>query len=256
MRPGAAITKKRVGEITHPDGRKTPLVLLLRKDTSDEKVYREIFAKEVYSKRPRGRGVLLTVSAGDVVLDLGAHVGCFAAYSLVKGAKKVVCYEADPENFAQLQKFIAYNRLGDMVTAHRAAVTNAPRKKTISFYQNPKPGNSWRNSAQPTSTKGWGKLTVPHNSFGKVLRDNRGATVIKLDIEGSEVDILQSATIPRKVRLIVFEFTVREGRRLPSIERNLKSAGLTMVANTRAYKPHPSFKNYDELVFAYREGAV
>src|SRR3990167_1162231 len=41
--------------------------------------------------------------AGMVVVDIGAHIGAFAAACAAREAKRVICYEPDPENFNLLK---------------------------------------------------------------------------------------------------------------------------------------------------------
>jgi FkbM family methyltransferase len=47
------------------------------------------------------------VRKGDVVIDLGAHLGVFVRYALERGAKRVIAFEANPEHVACLQQTFA-----------------------------------------------------------------------------------------------------------------------------------------------------
>ena len=45
----------------------------------------------------------VTVRNGDIVLDLGAHLGTFSRFALSRGAAKVVAFEPEPAHFNALQ---------------------------------------------------------------------------------------------------------------------------------------------------------
>lgn len=69
----------------------------LREGTSDRWVYDEVVGRNDY-------GLVGPHLAGRAVLDVGAHVGCFALAAHTRGAAVVHCYEADPENAAVLRE--------------------------------------------------------------------------------------------------------------------------------------------------------
>ena len=61
------------------------------------------------------------IRKGDVVLDLGAHVGTFTQYALSRGAAKVVAFEAEPSHIAYLRQTFAREIQGGRVHLVEAA---------------------------------------------------------------------------------------------------------------------------------------
>jgi FkbM family methyltransferase len=61
-----------------------------------------------------------------VFLDVGANLGYFSllAADRVGPRGKVIAIEPDPDNFSLLERSVAHNRLGDIVKAHRLALSD------------------------------------------------------------------------------------------------------------------------------------
>lgn len=68
-----------------------------REGTCDENVYRSVVELNEYRLPEK-------FEPGDVIIDVGAHIGSFAKACVDRGAGKVVCLEPDIENFIQLRK--------------------------------------------------------------------------------------------------------------------------------------------------------
>jgi hypothetical protein len=68
-------------------------------DTQNDMIYKEIFEYEVYNNIPQ-----MKIKKGDVVLDIGSHIGIFSRYANVNGASRVISIEMDPSFFLCLKQ--------------------------------------------------------------------------------------------------------------------------------------------------------
>jgi FkbM family methyltransferase len=158
-----------------------------RPSTMDEGIWNTVMSGVEYG--PCG-----PFCASDAVIDIGCHIGAFAAYVLARGAGFVAAYDADADNVA-----LAHENLrawGAAVELHVAAVGRSDQ-----------PLGRARISAYPMTSDGlvntgggkicWDALdgTVPSLAFDRVVDDalsmgRRSIRLLKLDCEGSEWPIL------------------------------------------------------------------
>jgi FkbM family methyltransferase len=139
----------------------------------------------VLAERLRDSGV----RTGDIVLDVGAHVGAFADRALQRGARKVIAMEPDPLNRECLVRNFASE-----IAAQRMIVV---------------PEGAWSSKGQLTLHQG-----TENSGMSSVLSDQPGATFqidvttiddlvkrlglqrvdfVKMDIEGAEREALKGA---------------------------------------------------------------
>jgi FkbM family methyltransferase len=144
---------------------------------ADRYVLDEVLRRRAYAR--------LEIGNGDVVLDLGAHVGSFVRFALDEGAARVIAVEMLPETLALLRRNFPPGRYGNLVTSIWAAVTDprlGPTAKTR-YFQNPMGASVSRfNSADRVSS-----VEVPTLSLTSLL-DTFRPTKLKFDIENSEYD--------------------------------------------------------------------
>lgn len=157
-----------------------------------EGILKEILGQKIY-EHPRAR-----VRPGDVVLDVGAHLGAFARYAFHRGARTVIGVEPDPRNVACLkQTFPEEIREGKFRLIEAAA---SDSQGTITLFQHPDSSMSrvvernlrdwetwvfrpWKKlGAEPRS------IQVPALTLDKMTEDSGVERVdfMKMDIEGAE----------------------------------------------------------------------
>lgn len=134
---------------------------------------------------------------GRNVLDIGGHIGLFANYALLRGAKKVFSYEPEPNNFSYLVK----NSRNKSIYPTGAAVTGC-NEKTLDFYV-----NKYKNKGLHSLyvTRGRDKIVVNAVNFYDILAKNN-PSVLKIDIEGGEYYLFNyNKTIPKYITQIAIE---------------------------------------------------
>tara|TARA_R100001594_G_C4052921_1_gene265335 strand:- start:5325 stop:6020 length:696 start_codon:yes stop_codon:yes gene_type:complete len=203
-----------------------------RQGTSDENVIKEILEKKAYRKKKIG----FDVSPDDVWLDGGAQIGVFAEYAAIKGCKKVVCYEPEESNFKLLQTNCQDLQLkyGSEFILKNRAIENKSGEGFLTVAP-----NTWRHSLQTHYKKPLPKQKVVCDSFSGILKSNTDINAVKLDIEGSELEILHSRQDFSGVRKLVFEYSFTKNRDMIyffECVSNLESSGFNV------HFP-PSYKN-------------
>ncbi len=126
-----------------------------------------------------------TPKEGDVVVDIGAHVGKYALVAAKRVGKegKVIAIEAHPENFKALLNNIRLNDFQNVIALNAAAFSE--NGKTLRLF------GQWDTAY---SLKSWdAKHTkVETRTTDSILRqyDIGSADWVKIDVEGAETDVL------------------------------------------------------------------
>jgi FkbM family methyltransferase len=128
------------------------------------------------------------VAPGDVVLDVGANVG---AYTLLFGrwvgpAGRVFAFEPAPEARRGLERHIALNGLASRVAVRAEAMTD--RRGVARFTAS---GPAGDNRLVPASRAGLDVQTISIDDF--CADTNARPALIKIDVEGAELDVLTGA---------------------------------------------------------------
>jgi len=157
---------------------------LVREGTSDEKTFNEVIVNNTYQKKD------FKIKKGEHWIDLGGNVGAFAVLALSKGAT-VDIYEPDPFSCKMIEKNLKVNGY-DANIYQKAVVANDKKKMTMYVGNNM---NVWRNSLY----KNWGneKFTIDCVHYENVITKD---SIVKMDIEGAEMAILESMQeFPKKM---------------------------------------------------------
>jgi FkbM family methyltransferase len=157
-----------------------------------------------------------------VVVDAGAHVGLFTLLASAH-ARQVVAIEAHPDNYELLEDSIEGNQRGNVVAQHSALwSTNG----TTSFVEGP------ATSAGSVLGEGGRRISVPSVTLDSVIASTGPVDLLKLDVEGAEFDVLDSASDEtlRQVATIEGELhlTARGDRLFPTMAR-LRAPGFTVA---------------------------
>ena len=185
------------------------LQLEARPRTLDIAVLKDVFFHRVYT--PDG----FEIEANSVVLDIGAHVGAFAA-SAARSASGVTVYafEPSPENFALLSNNMARNGLSN-VRLTQSAVSGGGGVRQLHVADSP--AEYSLHIVKPGATQ----LPVSSVTLTEIIETNGIKTIdlLKLDCEGAEYEILEAAASQgalRRVRRVAMEAHVLDASRSPA----------------------------------------
>lgn len=175
------------------------------------------------------------IQAGDIVLDLGAHIGLASRLFIEKGAAGTVAVEADPANLPLLRQNTRH-----LPVTIVPAVVGAKAGRTI-FYTRADRGYVGSILADPTRKK----VTAPVVPFSGLLRKFR-PTVVKSDIEFSEYELPELRCLPDHVRVLAMEVHIRfigifAGRTMDAAElteRRQAAAGLIRDIEAQGFRQH------------------
>lgn len=184
----------------------------------------EIFVEDEY------RLAWFTADLGDapVVLDIGAHVGCFTvAVARKHPGARVDAYEASPSTAAYLDRNVADNGLGDRVHANNLAVQAVAGELELADN-----GAASGHNGVLHLTADSRNVKVRSVAMAEVLQiSGRSAELVKIDTEGGEYDMVLGSK-PEDwagVRRVVLEYHNLPGHSWEELEAFFTSAGLTLV---------------------------
>jgi len=131
-----------------------------------------------------------SVRKGDVVVDVGAHVGTFGADALSRGASKVIMIEVSPVNAECIRRnFAAEIANGRVVLIAEGAWSSESTMEFVSGVSNSGTGSLVKKE------EGGTKIQVRVRRIDDMLREYRIGRVdfVKMDIEGAEREALSGA---------------------------------------------------------------
>jgi FkbM family methyltransferase len=175
---------------------------------TDEIVIKEIFKENVYEvNRER-------FAVDGVTIDLGANIGAFALLAASHGSK-VYAVEPEPHNLEAMKNNITLSGLDHLVTSVPYGISNFKGTAVI-------------------DDNGGGSTIKDDGAFGAnieiinldglfTLYNIEKVNVLKIDVEGSEVEIILGASKEtlNKCKYITMEFDIRSGNQLGAMTQKL-----------------------------------
>jgi FkbM family methyltransferase len=131
---------------------------------------------------------------GMVFMDLGAYQGIYSvvAGKKLQGTRNIFAFEPSPREFRRLRLHLRWNRLS--TTRAEMLALGAGKSKTTFFQV--KSGDTTRNGLRaPDSSDTVTEIPVTIISLDEYVREQniQRVDVIKLDVEGGEIDVLRGA---------------------------------------------------------------
>jgi FkbM family methyltransferase len=155
---------------------------------NDNVIFDEVYNQNEYE--------IESFSPEDVVLDIGAHKGFFAKLCIDKGCKQIHCFEPEPKNFESLVKNL---KDYSFVQCYDIALWNKNDERDLYFVPGENTGmHSFYQKGTPIKVKTIGL----DNLLTKVPK----ISLLKIDVEGSEFEILMKSKYLFKVEKIVGEY--------------------------------------------------
>jgi FkbM family methyltransferase len=172
-----------------------PVRLYLRRGTHDAHIAKEIFQEGQYLDREH-----LTRSENiKTIIDVGANVGFSVLYFAHNYPHASIhCYEPVPEHERQIIKHVKINNLVDRVVLHSSAA--AVKTGKLCLMEDGAASNV-RHSAE-------NGITVSAIDWFESLPQGT-LDIVKMDIEGGEIDLLSDPrfeTVARRIRLMFLEW--------------------------------------------------
>lgn len=181
--------------------------IVYRENSSDLKSQSEIFSKKTYENKRIG----FVIEAGESWLDLGANIGLFALFCFKRGAK-AYSYEPHKETFDVLKK----NSLNMNNEVFNYGVSFESGE--LNFYI-PVDGNFWRNSTINHYKRKAVKVEkIKCLAFKEVAKNFKN---IKMDIEGSEFEILEKCNL-NQFKKLVFEYSFDKDHSIARFKKIIK----------------------------------
>ena len=165
---------------------------IVREGTSDRFIVDEVVKGNAYRR--------LKIGPDDTVLDVGLNIGMFSILAAKAGAT-VHGYEPEPDNCDLAGENIDLNDVSDRVTIHRAAVTGTDEPKRA-FSLNLKKN---KGAHSLVAKRGRSSIDVPAENINLILREVR-PTVVKMDIEGGEYEVVRAIESFEGIRELEMEF--------------------------------------------------
>jgi FkbM family methyltransferase len=147
------------------------------------------------------------LAPGMCVVDAGANEGLFTilAARIVGESGTVHAFEPSPREQSRLQANLAVNRLSN-VKVHRTALGRAPGKSTLRVAEASHPGHNALGGFMYAGTVLEESVEVDIVTLDQAVRGEKltRLDLLKIDVEGSEVDVLQGADeVLRTLRPVV-----------------------------------------------------
>ena len=132
------------------------------------------------------------LQSGDTFVDVGANVGMhtLAAAKAVGGAGRVIAIEPYATTAELLKKTIWLNGFGNIVEVHQVAASDEEGERTLYLG-----GTSGHHSLFPLgeASAGDGQVKVQVATVDQITSQMTAATLIKIDAEGAELEVMAGA---------------------------------------------------------------
>ena len=207
--------------------------------TTDLNIIKEVFG----GGYRRSRRFSFDVEQGETWLDLGGHIGAFSVYCENRGGRSIA-FEPISENIAM---FIL-----NCPTAilHESAVTASDAKTIIII--SPDPTRKGKFCSSSTLAKLGDKTKV----MNTCINNTPPIDCIKMDIEGSEFEILDKKLIP-SCKKLVLEYHFRKDRLMGNFKRRMEYLRLLFPnvyypPELDGYSGSDLYRNhYDKTIFCW-----
>ncbi len=132
--------------------------------------------------------VLHALRPDDVFVDVGANVGSYTLLAAGVVGARTISFEPSPVTYEHLLDHVKLNRLDQKVTAHNCALGAKPGQLRFTS------GLDTQNHVAVDADRGTGAaIEVPVKRLSDVLETLAATTLIKIDVEGFETEVIAGA---------------------------------------------------------------
>lgn len=219
-----------------------PTTVNVSLERSDFTSYREIFLAAEYA-------LPFEMSTVRTMVDLGGNIGMASLFfcATCPNLRRLLVVEANPRLIPKIKENLKEQSARKEVAIEQACISHDPAP-TTTFYVSDHHRLSLRDrSLYEDDTLS--AITVPNVRFSDMLarHDIESADLLKMDIEGSEFDVLDDADTLTRFRFLVAEVHGDAARREYFCKR-LRGLGFSLP-NDERHDPDVAY----EVVFASRE---
>jgi FkbM family methyltransferase len=136
------------------------------------------------------RAVLQHVEPERLVVDAGAFVGTHAIYLAAVCGRRVLAFEPDPQTCSLLQRNVARNALAERITCVQRALG---ARRGSGRLTRADPIRSMTRRVEPASDAETGTVAITPLDEALAEADLGRVGLLKVDVEGSETDVLRGA---------------------------------------------------------------
>ena len=131
------------------------------------------------------------VMPDDRVLDLGANIGYYAVMEAMKlsGSGHIYAVEPDPRNVRVLKKNIALNNFSSIIDFKQGAISNHNGTAMFGLHKRTNLNSFNILDSKNTDVE---QVEVEIIDFSDYLKEIGGVDLVRMDVEGHELEILQS----------------------------------------------------------------
>lgn len=196
---------------------------------ADSSVFEEIFTDREYNILDDK-----IKNAKSLIVDIGAHIGCFSVYAATLNSNaKILAFEPDEGNYKLLKENLHLNNVKN-VQPKNVAVTAEEGTRTINISKDSH-NHSFYNAENKLSEK-----KVQTTTLRKILKNDAHADLLKIDCEGAEFEILRNLSEEdfKKVRTIYIEFH--------EFDDSMNRLELKMILEKNGFQTRISQSRYDD----------
>jgi FkbM family methyltransferase len=166
-------------------------------NVTEEKIKRELADAKSNAK------YLPMFGQGGVFLDLGANIGEVSINASLK-FDKVIGVEAHPHTFQRAKKRVEEANATNVILLNRAVASSTGEKMFVSTPENTTGATARREKRLTNPAEGYYK-EITSIGINDLLSEYK-PRVVKIDIEGAEYEVLNSAEFPDSVEWLTVEF--------------------------------------------------
>lgn len=184
------------------------LRIMVRPSRGDRKIAEELLSRDLYEK-------YYTIKQGDIVIDVGAHIGSFTlkAGRKVRDKGKVFALEPTSDNFKLLEKNILLNGFQSICTPINAGAGSSEKKSKIRIYAKSGADSFFARQSDYGFMREEEVNVITLDSIAVKMKLDR-VDFVKINVEGFELEVLNGArnilkNFHPKLALQVHEFAVK-----------------------------------------------
>ena len=192
------------------------------------------------------------IREGDSVYDVGGAMGYYSIlFSKFAGKKgKVYVFEPNPTNIERIESIIKING-SENVKLVKKALYNKETTVNILINKTKADRKELSNSVilkNKTHKKGFTEKKVHTITLDNHWKKHKKIDVIKIDIEGFELEVLQGAKHALKEHpLLILELHTAAKEKSKKLYELLKEAGYTLIMDVSKRRRIRNFKEFDDV---------